>query len=57
MVDALKWAGAEKKLPVSSMFDDVFHSPTANLIRQREQLRDHLSRYGDQYPLQEHEGF
>lgn len=57
VVDALKSEGAEKKLPVSSMFDDVFQTPTANLVRQRQQLQDHLSRYGSQYPLHEHEGF
>lgn len=57
VVEALRWAGGEKKLPVSSIFEDVFKTPTGNLIRQRDQLSEHLQKYGQHYPLQEHEGF
>lgn len=33
------------------MFDDVYDKLTANLIEQREELREHLKSYGDKYPF------
>lgn len=64
VLEALQWAGQEKKLPISSMFEDVLEEVsgqpdklTGNLARQRDQLKSHLDRFGQHYPMNEHEGF
>lgn len=59
VIEALNWAEKTKKLPISSMFDDVYGDqqlPT-NLERQRTELKDHLEKFGSHYPLHEHESF
>jgi len=55
LIDALNWAEKVKKLPISSMFDDVYDELPANLKRQRDELRKHLEKYGEHYPVQEYE--
>lgn len=54
--EALNWAAKVKKLPVTSMFDDVYNELPANLRRQRDELRQHLKEFGQHYPISEHEG-
>jgi len=55
VIEAFNWAEKLKRLPISSMFDDVYDEMPANLRRQREELRQHLEEFGDQYPLGEYE--
>lgn len=55
VIEALNWAEKLKKLPVSSMFEDVYDKLPENLIEQREELRKHLEVYGQYYPIGEHE--
>uniref|UniRef100_A0A6G1SA04 2-oxoisovalerate dehydrogenase subunit alpha n=1 Tax=Aceria tosichella TaxID=561515 RepID=A0A6G1SA04_9ACAR len=56
VIEALNWAESIKKLPVSSMFDDVYDELPDSLRRQRDELKEHLEKYGKHYPLAEHEG-
>lgn len=56
VIEALNWAERVKKLPISSMFEDVYDQLPANLRRQRDELKEHLEKYGQHYPLDEHEG-
>jgi 2-oxoisovalerate dehydrogenase E1 component alpha subunit len=57
VIEALNWAEKVKRSPVSTMFDDVYDELPANLRRQRDELKEHLEKYGQHYPLNEHEGF
>ena len=56
VIEALNWAEKIRKLPVSSMFDDVYDTLPKNLQRQLEELKEHLTKYGEHYPVDEHEG-
>lgn len=56
VIEALNEAERVKKLPVTSMFDDVYAELPENLRQQRDELRRHLTKYGDEYALDEHEG-
>lgn len=55
VIEALNLAEKTKKLPISSMFDDVYNELPASLRRQREELRQHLEKYGEHYPIKEHD--
>lgn len=55
VIDALNWAEKTQKLPITSMFDDVYHQIPAHLERQREELIEHLNNYGEHYPINEYE--
>lgn len=56
VIGALNVAEKVKKLPVTSMFEDVYAEMPANLERQRRELKEHLEKYGSQYRLEEYEG-
>lgn len=55
VLEALNRAEKRLKLPISSMFDDVYSQIPGNLMKQRDQLRLHLETYGENYPLHEYE--
>lgn len=57
VLEALSWAEREKKPAISSMFEDVYSELPKHLSRQREDLRTHLSKYSEHYPIKEHDGF
>lgn len=54
VIEALNWAEKVKKLPVSSMFEDVYDEMPNHLLEQCEELRKHLEVYGQHYPIDEH---
>lgn len=55
--DALKNAVGVVFPPVDSLFEDVYENLPPNLIEQREQLREHLRKYPDDYELEKfHDG-
>lgn len=56
VIGAINNAEKQKRLPISSMFDDVYDKLPANLQRQRTELKRHLELYGDHYPMDQHEG-
>lgn len=56
VIAALNVAERVKKLPVTSMFEDVYAEMPANLERQRRELKEHLEEHGSEYPLEEYEG-
>lgn len=57
MIESLKHTEKQKKSAISSMFDDVYGGQMpSNLEDQRNELREHLKKYGDKYPLSEYEG-
>lgn len=51
--NSLKNAISYKKPSINSMFDDVLESIPPNLIAQRNELKEHLSKYSEYYPLSE----
>ena len=51
--DALKKCMKAKFPSVETLFDDVYDKLPANLLEQREQLREHIRKYGDKYPFLE----
>lgn len=53
VLEALSRAEKRLKLPISSMFEDVYSEMPANLERQKKELMTHLEAYGDRYPLHE----
>lgn len=55
LIEALSHAERVKKLPIESMFDDVYDELPANLKRQRDELKMHLEKYGQHYPVNEYE--
>lgn len=56
LIDALNWAEKMKRLPITSMFEDVYDQLPEHLQRQRDELRQHLTKYGEHYPIGQHEG-
>lgn len=50
--DALKNATKEKFPEVDSLFEDVYDEVPAHLLEQREELREHLRRYPNDYELE-----
>lgn len=55
VIEALNTAEKFKKPPLMSMFDDVYKEAPANLMRQKEHLRQHLNEHGEHYPIDEYE--
>jgi len=47
----LKRASTEKLPPIDDLFSDVFHTVPSHLQEQKDDLLDHLKRYGDKYNL------
>ena len=50
-----KRASEVKKPPIDEMFNDVYDQLPVHLQRQRKDLREHIKRYKDHYPLDKHE--
>ena len=46
---ALETAEAKKKPSVDMLFDDVYESKTAHLLRQEQELRAHMAKYPEHY--------
>ena len=44
-------AEKKKKPSIASMFEDVYETPTPDLERQHQELKDHLAKYGRNYDL------
>lgn len=55
LIKAFNWAEKLKKLPIRSMFEDVYDELPAHIQRQRDELEDHLREFGENYPVSEHE--
>lgn len=55
VIEALNWAENLKKLPIGTMFEDVYDELPANLMRQRQELMAHLDKHGEHYKLEEFE--
>lgn len=55
VIEALNYAERLKKLPIESMFDDVYDELPQNLRRQRDELKLHLDKYGQHYPIGEYD--
>lgn len=49
--DALKNAIGLPKPPIDSLFDDVYANAPEHIERQREELRQHLQKYPEEYGL------
>lgn len=56
VIEAINHAEKQKRLPITTMFDDVYDELPANLRRQRDELERHLELYGEHYPIDQHEG-
>jgi len=54
ILDALKRSETHKKPPISALFTDVYDQLTPNLIEQKQELEEHLKKYGEHYPLDQH---
>ena len=52
---AFNKAASEVKPSPFLMFDDVYNTDTAHLAEQRQELREHLQKYGENYSLDEYE--
>jgi len=48
---ALKEANGLQKPDIDTLFTEVYEHMPANLVEQRQQLKDHLKKYPDQYNL------
>jgi len=51
---AIKQAENELKPPLDDLFNDVYDVDTPNIAEQRQELAEHLAKYGDKYPLDKH---
>lgn len=51
VLTALVTAEKKKKPSIASMFEDVYETPTPDLERQHQELKDHLAKYGRNYDL------
>ena len=47
-------AETTNKPPILSMFEDVYKAPIPILVKQREELKQHLEKYGEHYPIDKH---
>jgi len=52
---ALSKAEGKKKPNINELFEDVYDQMTPNLQEQQKELRQHLSKYPQNYPLDQHE--
>ena len=50
--DALKAATVLPKPPIDSLFEAVYEKMPAHIAEQREELRNHLKKYPEQYHLE-----
>lgn len=56
VIEAINNAEKQKKLPIGSMFNDVYGGKMpSHLESQRDELMKHLAEYGDNYPLSDYE--
>ena len=55
-IAALKSAMNEKLPPIDDLFTDVYDEMTSNLKEQREELIEHLKKYGEHYNLKKFKG-
>ena len=54
VLDALKRAENEKKPSINELFEDVYDKLTPHLVEQKKQLEDHLAKYPESYPTNQH---
>ncbi len=54
VVEALTAAEKTKKSPLSEIFTDVYDKKIPILVKQEQQLKDHLAKYGSKYTLEAH---
>jgi len=54
VIEAMKNAENEKKPHIDYLFSDVYDELPPHLIEQREQLKQHLAKYGEHYPLDQY---
>jgi 2-oxoisovalerate dehydrogenase E1 component alpha subunit len=55
VLDALKLAEQQKKPPFSELFTDVYDVVPPHLEEQKTQLLEHLAKYPDAYPTDQHQ--
>jgi len=53
VIKALAAAEKKKKPSIASMFEDVYETPTPDLLKQHKELMDHLDEYGNNYNLKQ----
>lgn len=53
--DALKNASTEVFPDIDNLFEDVYEKMPAHLLEQREELREHLRKYPNDYELEKFE--
>jgi len=56
VLEALKKAEGQKKPSIEELFTDVYDSVPPHLQEQRAQLLEHLKKYPEFYPIDQHEG-
>ncbi|KAG9511179.1 2-oxoisovalerate dehydrogenase subunit alpha, mitochondrial, partial [Fragariocoptes setiger] len=56
VLEALQHAERQLRPPLHEMFNDVYDKITPDLERQRQELEQHLSVYGANYPLNKYDG-
>ena len=56
VMKAFKGGEEEKKPPIRELFTDIYEEMTEESKSQREELRDILERYPDEYDVDEYEG-
>ena len=56
VLDAFKRAEKEKRAPLKSMFEDVYAELTQEQEEQRQQLREVIDKYPNEYDVEEYEG-
>ncbi len=54
VLDALKKAEHEKKPPITELFTDVYDTVPKHLQEQKNQMFEHLNKYPDDYPMDNH---
>jgi 2-oxoisovalerate dehydrogenase E1 component alpha subunit len=55
VLSELRKAEAEKKPHLAELFNDVYDVLPTHLHRQQQELHAHIAKYGDKYPVDEHE--
>eukprot|EP01114_Cavostelium_apophysatum_P003031 TRINITY_DN1274_c0_g1_i1.p1 TRINITY_DN1274_c0_g1~~TRINITY_DN1274_c0_g1_i1.p1 ORF type:complete len:448 (+),score=86.68 TRINITY_DN1274_c0_g1_i1:98-1441(+) len=54
VLDALKRAEHQKKPALSELWADVYDKLPPNLVEQKKQLEEHLAKYPENYPIDQH---
>lgn len=57
VIEALNHAEKVKKLPISTMFEDVYDVMPGNIREQVEELKVHLKKHAEHYSTEDHEEF